>query len=187
MNMKDFSDYCLFILGNKPADMPTKARNERVWHLVHFRNRGLGAIIQKIAHNGHNYAVVRSRAVWYSAFMPWMPWFRWDFKHFIKSFREWQRPKRIGFLFYREPENPDIGILTPIRPLHISETQEQLGHNTPLTLKAVVDDRSYLRSLRSLPFAKKVFGKIWPILLIGGVVGIVILLVVMGVIPTGGR
>jgi hypothetical protein len=71
-----------------------------------------------------------------------------------------------------------------VEPLHISEIWENVGNNTPLTFKAMVDDDSYQRSLRSIPYGVK--GRLaanWTIFLIMGVVAVFLVAYFSGVIP----
>ncbi len=71
-----------------------------------------------------------------------------------------------------------------VEPLHISDIIEDVRNNTPLTFKAMVDDDSYQRSLRSIPYGVK--GKLmgnWPIFVIMGVVAVFLVLYFSGAIP----
>jgi hypothetical protein len=73
-----------------------------------------------------------------------------------------------------------------VQPLHISEIKEHVGQNTPLTLKAAVDDDSWLRSIHALPFNKHkmVMGK-WPIIIVVAIILVIVGLYFAGVIPGG--
>ena len=181
---KGLTDYLLFIWGHRKIDAPSSAPSDRDWNVFHLSSMKTKGIVT-IKYNNHIYAFEPSKAFESVNRRPWMPTFTFNWNKFKVSFKEWMRRKKVGHLYYLEPEDPEKGILTPIQPLTFSDIvklKKEFKGNTPQTLKAMIEDRSYRKSLSSLPFSKKRVSKIILIVGVVGIIAIMVILVASGVI-----
>ena len=152
-----------------------------------IRNDKFGRKVNEIRWNGHKYALIRNRAIHLQGFLVWFGWIKFNYRHPIKSTREWLKSKKIGMLIFQEPDDPLHGIEIAIKPLHISEIREDVGNTTPIKLKTVIDNQSYNKHIRALKFTK--FGALkgrWVVIVIIGIVAaIALFLYFNGYLGTG--
>lgn len=136
--VRDYTDFLLFIFDS----------GERVYHLVHLRNRkGLELNGKTYPMNGHKYLLNLDRAYR----IKWTPWKKFDWNKVKWTFNELTRSKKVGILFYQEPSPPrEIRVVTDCEcscgfkgktmtgtKVHIASAQ-QTGQGSEHTIKEIV-------------------------------------------------